>query len=199
MALSLVEQLALNFDFSDTPPPAVGGGETPLTPDQIAYICSVQRAIPSDANMGFYRVVARFVANRMGGLNVDFILAKLRDTSLCADISASLLPQKGAPSVADTPMYLGANGFPLSRNPTWMACFEAEYANRVLIKEDIKNNPDKDKDGTPRDCAYYHANSSNIWYHPELKIYFTYNPQNGSYKMPSGYVAVRTAFETASN
>ncbi len=187
--LNLARRLAAN-----TPPGAFGGGETEFSPQEIGYLCSIQRSMPGTATNGFIRTVANYLAAVMGR-PVDVIIDALTDMTLCSEISASLLPATVQATAVSTVIPTDKNGYPVSTNKTWNACFKAINGTYVLVKGDIQSNPDKDKDGTPRDCAYYNPNNAGVWNYPFYngKIWmtqfsFVYDKSSDTYTLPANHV-----------
>ena len=117
----------------------------------------------------------------------DFLLKQIKDEKICGAITASLLPQRV--SFASPDMIIAANekGFPISANPTWNACYNALFGTYTLTKFDIQNNPDVDKNNTPRDCAYYFELASGTVYYPDTSVYFTVD-YVGKATFPAGYI-----------
>lgn len=176
-----------------TAPGAFGGGSTPFSPQEIDYICSMQRALPADASTSLIRTVSVYMAGVMGR-NASNIFIALTNTRLCSTISASLLPSATATATLPTVIPTDKQGMPVSQNLTWNACVRAIIGNASLSKEDIQSNPDVDKNGTPRSCSYYHP-STVAWNYPEFngkywitKFSFTYDATTKTYDLPAGYV-----------
>ncbi len=189
IVLNLARRLAGNIA-----PGAFGGGAADFNPQEVEYLCSIQRSLPARASMGFVRTVADYLSVVMGR-PVQTIIDALLDPTLCSDISASLLPGKPVAAAAPTAIPVNKDGFPVSTNATWNRCFEATYGKYVLTKFDIQGNPDKDKDGTPRDCAYYNPNQDGIWNFPYYtgkawmtQFSFGYDSSTKTYSLPAGFV-----------
>ncbi len=73
------------------------------------------------------------------------------------------------------------DGIPLSRNPSWNACIRGEVTLDV-----IRNNPDRDEDGRPQDCASY--STDDVWRHPDLGIHFVFRRSPLKIELPARYV-----------
>lgn len=148
-------------------------------------VCATQRLLPVGAGDALVYQTAFFLGSAMG-YDTDFLVKQLLDETLCDAISAARRPQIVAVATPDILIPLDAEGDPMSMNPTWNACYKTLFSGYMLKKEDIRNNPDKDKDGTPRDCAYYFELSSQTAYFPDYSIYITVDGE-GNVAFPAGY------------
>ncbi|MBI5155682.1 DUF4215 domain-containing protein [Candidatus Peregrinibacteria bacterium] len=169
------------------PQGAFGAGTSPLSPEQKAYLCSIQRALPNDASDGFLQAIAADAATYVGR-PVGFVIAKLLDPNLCSSITASLIRQTENVVVMPKPFYLAGDGLPHSwTNDTWNKCIRG-----TATISDIRANPLR-PDGVGVDCAAMHT--ADMWYHPDLHMYFTFTPPSGKKAMklglPHDYIAVK--------
>lgn len=155
-----------------------GASDLPYTVDEKNIICTMKRAIPTDAKLGIWEWVASVLSEQMNHSEED-ILESLRDSSFC-DFQATA-KTKVATATTALPFLVSSAGYPLSENPTWNAC----VTGKVTL-QDIRNNPDKDKHGRGRSCATYHT--GNMWTHPDLDIFFTWNSKTKKITLPDGYV-----------
>lgn len=173
--------LALFHGIGDLPPGAFGAGpEVPLGPEEIRFVCSMQRSLPPIPHPGLLELIGTHMAALMGR-DLAFIVEQLQDPFLCESINTALhlVPQT---VVATTiPFPIGMDGIPLSRNPSWNACIRGEVTLAV-----IRNNPDRDEDGRPEDCASY--STDNVWRHPDLRMYFVFERSPLRIELPKGYV-----------
>ncbi len=189
--LGVVNYVGKNLGFgSDIAPSAVGGSpRAPLTSAETQYLCSMQRAMPASASTALMDFISDSIASLMGR-RTSFVKAQLSDAVLCKEISASRLPQNFVATADRIVISVDENGFPVSSNATWNACFNAAYGDHVLTLQDIRSNTDVDKKGTPRDCAYYNHNSLNIWYMPDVNDYFSFDPDTSTATFSSEYMLV---------
>ena len=169
------------------PQGAFGAGTSPLSPEQKAYLCSIQRALPKDAAPGFLEAIAEDAATYLGR-PVGFTIAKLLDLNLCSSISASLIRQTENVVIMPKPFYVTSAGLPYSwTNETWSKCIEG-----TATISDIRANPLR-PDGVGVDCAAFHT--ADTWYHPDLHMYFTYTPKSWKTAMklvvPHDYIVVK--------
>lgn len=185
-----------SFLTTDIAPGAFGGGpEVPLSDDEIAYICSMQRAIPFDASSSFIEWLGGFMA---GLMNRDdtMILSALKDPAFCAPKQAAAPVKK-----ADVIIHLDAKGIVVSSNPVWNAC----VSGRDLTLSLIRSNEDTyvHRQGTVRKefamtCRDYHRGDVSMWQHPDhpgLEIELdTKGRLVGG--LPAGYIAKRNVSES---
>jgi hypothetical protein len=158
-------------------PGAFGGSSSdiPLTDDEIDVICSMHKALPQKINSSTLEWFAGYLAGLMNR-DADQVLAALKDTALCQTSTVEVRSSESPVSFD-----VDAKGFPVSSNATWNKCI-----NGTVKLADIRANEDKDEDGKPRDCSDYHTSA--IWYHPDLKIYFTFDKKKKTISLPEGYV-----------
>ncbi len=142
--------------------------------------------LPVDASADLIQHAANVFAAATG-FNANYIADQLPDTSLCADITASLRPQYVAFDAPAKVIPVDAKGNVRSANRTWNACYDAYFEGYALTKEDIRENEQVDKDGTPRDCAYYFNFSAQTVYYPDYSIYLGIDGE-GNVTPPAGYV-----------
>ena len=88
------------------------------------------------------------------------------------------------PSIAFFPV---AEDGPVSNNPLWNKCIRGEHVEIT----DVRANLDRTDDGLPRGCAEYRTGDS--WYHPDLRVYFTWNRHTKHLKLPDGFVPMAEA------
>ena len=175
--------------------PAAQGGTTgrnllKANKEVLATFCAIQRMLPVDASADLIQHAANVFAAATG-FNANYIADQLPDTSLCADITASLRPQYVAFDVPTQIIAVDAKGNARSKNQTWNACYDAYFEGYALTKEDIRENEQVDKDGTPRDCAYYFNLAAKTAYYPDYSIYLTIDGE-GNVTPPAGYVLAET-------
>ena len=172
--------LASKFGDDDLAPAAFGG-ELAVTDDMRAMICAMQkRLVVRERPEGVWTWTARELSGKTG-LPADHIAAMLRDDELCPRQVAQLRPN---PSIAFFPV--AADG-PVSSNRLWNKCIRGEHIGLT----DIRANPDRTDDDLPRGCAEYRTGDS--WYHPDLRIHFTWNRETGYLDLPEGYVPMLRA------
>lgn len=171
------------FGNSGTAPGAFGGGPTvPFTGEEIDIICSLKKALPVTPSVGLVNWAVAVLAGNLNRSEIQ-ILEAMQDDSLCGSSEA-----KAVTKVSATPIefHVSAAGYPVSSNATWNQCI----TGKVTLK-DIQNNTDKDGDGRPRTCASYHT--GNMWTHPDLDIFFTWNPKTKQVTLPTNYALVKDA------
>ena len=127
-------------------------------------------------------------------LNRDpaFIVEQLNG-SLCDHGPTAL---NGAVAIAPplVNFYVGKDDVPISFNATWNACIR----DRVSLGL-VRNNPDRIvyRSGRVivsrgRSCDDYHRiGDGTQWWHPDLKMFFTWDREKHLLTVPKGYVAVR--------
>lgn len=164
--------------FGGVAPGGFGGAsDLPYTIEEKNLICTMKRAIPTDAKLAIWEWVASTLSEQINH-SADDILESLKDSTFC-DYQATA-KTKVAAAAKPLPFLVSAAGFPLSDNPTWNAC----VTGKVTL-QDIRNNPDKDKHGRGLSCATYHT--GNMWTHPDLKIFFTWNSKTKKITLPEGF------------
>lgn len=156
----------VGYHFGDVPPPGFGGDDVPLTDDEVAYLCAVQRGLPRVFTRSFIELVSVFMGTMLGR-PAEFVAEQLSDPVLCAEISASLLPKQGKTVAVAKPFRVASDGIPVSSNPTWNACIRG-----TATLADIRSNPDRPS-GYGLGCASYHTGTN--WRHPDLSVYFTFS------------------------
>lgn len=170
----LAEHLRGEDDFA---PPAFGGFNNALTPSQRSLICSMRtRLLAGENDDGVWDWTALEIA-RLSGLSPETAGDWLRNEAVCPseDVAA-------AESTIEVTLFPVSHDGPVSGNALWNACVRGE---RITL-EQVRANPDRDEDGLPRTCGSYHTGSS--WYHPDLSIFFTWDRETGSLRLPDGYV-----------
>lgn len=173
-------QAAANFVtgnlFGSIAPGAFGGGpNVPFSTTEVDVICAMQDALPPNATNGLIEWLAEYLASIMDR-DAGQVLAALKDPTLCPEpVQEAVLP------AAPVAFKVNAAGYPVSSNPTWNKCIAGKAS---LL--DIRNNPDKDNHGLARDCSDYHT--SNVWYHPDLHLFFTFDKKNKATTVPQGYL-----------
>ena len=173
--------LALFHGVGELPPGAFGAGpEVPLAPEELTFICSMQRSLPPIPPPGLVEIIGAYMAGLMGR-DPAFIVEQLQDPFLCESINISLRLVPQTVAKANIPFPVGMDGIPLSRNPSWNACIRGHVTLDV-----IRNNPDRDEDGRPQDCASY--STEDVWRHPDLGIHFVFHRSPLKIELPSGYV-----------
>ncbi len=166
-------------------PAAFGGSaDTPLSDEEKAFLCGIQRSLPRTVTYGL----------------IDWIADQLADTmNRPADLIASVLKQPlcekevetKALVAAATQVPLDEKGYPVSENDLWNKCIR----NERIYLEEVRNNLeewtplDEHRRVLPRSCASYHT--GNNWFMPGLDIYFTWNPTKKVATFPKGYVGVK--------
>ncbi len=162
-------------------PGGFGGGNAPLTNDQLAYVCSLQRALSHQNIFSGLLANLSLTANPNLNLTSQQLSKLLKDTKLCEKVNAAFLPARTiVAQQTETLFPLSLDGSPLSKNTTWNACIRG----RATL-QDIRSNTDRDEDGVPRSCASYHTGNS--WYHPDLHVYFTFDSKTKKVTLPEGY------------
>lgn len=163
----LLNQSGLNILSA---PGAFGGTGTrkPFTQTEIAYICSLQRAIPAAPVDGFIGAMSDVVAQFLGRTPM-MIEDALTDPLLCREINAALSPRKALALRKQVQIvYLNDRGYPLSlKNPTWNDCVEGNPTYRE-IQMNIERN---DKTGRPFSCDHYAfkgGEGNDTWRHPDF-------------------------------
>lgn len=175
------------FHLGNVPPGGFGGGSASLSPEEKAYLCSVQRALPENALDSFLEAIAADAALYLGR-PAGFVKQRLLDRNLCSSISASLLKKTENVVIMPKPFYLAADGMPHSwTNETWDKCIRG-----TATLSDIRANPLR-PDGVGVDCAAFHTDDT--WYHPDLHMYFTFSAPSRFSAMklvlPHDYIAVK--------
>lgn len=140
----------------------------------------MQRSLPPLPKPGLVELIGAYMAELMGR-DPAFIVEQLQDPFLCESLHAALRLVPQTVVKATIPFPVGMDGIPLSRNPSWNACIRGQVTLDV-----IRNNPDRDEDGKPRDCASY--STENIWRHPDLGMYFAFHRSPLKIELPLGYV-----------
>ncbi len=172
------DQNAPRGAFGGVAPGSFGGSsDVPLTEDELRMICSTKKALPKNVSSGLLGTIAKSLADVMDR-DIDFVMEQLNDETLCGSTQAKAGSNV---STADVPFRISEAGYPVSKNSTWNACITGK-----VKPWDIRNNLDRDEDGLPRDCSYYHTGS--LWKHPDLMIYFTWNKKTKAVTLPDGYV-----------
>ena len=167
-----------------TAPGAFGGTiNTPLSTNEIEYICSVQRGMKKNSKPGLQSYVAQQMANMMGR-DEDFIEEKLTNTSFCESTNMSIRPKKRAVKEVVLEFPVDDEGYPISSNPVWNACVRNEGITLALIKSNTDRDDPRDG-GTPKTCADYHTQS--VWRHPDLNMYFSFMRPYKQIILPKGY------------
>jgi hypothetical protein len=182
---------ALNFLFnkifgktrgSGVAPGGFGGGpNTPFSSDEKKLICSLQKALPSDANAAMYAWSASVLATNLNRDEAK-VLKALKDPTFCPSTLQSSVQQKVA--LAPIAFPVSSAGYPVSSNATWNACI----TGKVTLQQ-IRNNPDKDSHGRALTCASYHTGS--LWTQPDLHIFFTWNAKTKQITLPADYALVK--------
>ena len=154
-----------SFFTTDVAPGAFGGGpEIPLSKDEIAYICSMQKAIPFDAAPSFIEWLGSFMA---GVMNRDdtMILSALKDPAFCAPKQAAAPVKK-----ADVIIHLNPKGIVVSSNPVWNACVSGENLTLAFIKSNLDTYMHRQGSVEklfPMTCRDYHRGVVSMWQHPD--------------------------------
>jgi hypothetical protein len=172
-----LEFLALNMPQQSIPPPAFGGGEEAATSEQRSMICAMRKALVRERHSGDAWVWTTERLAGKTGLSYDAVSVLLHDDGVCPQILAQSMQKTFIPS-----MFPVTETGPVSSNEFWNACIRGEQ----MTLEDIRSNPDRNEDGLPRTCASYHTQDS--WYHPDLRVHFTWDPETGRLALPEGYV-----------
>lgn len=173
-----------NHGYGSTPPGAFGGGDVPLTQQEIGYICAMQgitHGMTDDALL----TIATTMAGIMGR-DPSYIVTQLQNAALCAN---TVSKGHGVYTASLLSVPVDGSGIPVSKNLTWNACIRG---NPTL--DEIRNNPDHytyRRTGltVPKSCASYHTADS--WYFPDLGIYITFDRATRQLILPDGYMATR--------
>lgn len=156
------------------PPGGFGGtdDEIPFNEQEIAYICSMQRALP----IGTMGEVIKVMAGEMSqylGRSATMIADALTDPFICADINLSLRQPTTVQTVEAPPkaIFVDSRGVPMSQNKTFEACVEAYLFGVTpdlftMIKENSDVNPTT---GRPYSCDQYNKVSDGqlLWIWPD--------------------------------
>jgi hypothetical protein len=134
----------------------------------------MRKALPAKTSSSMLEWIAEQLATQMNR-DADMILEALKDESLC---QTSQIEAKVSKPVA---FDVSAAGYPVSSNNTWNKCISGK-----VTLADLRSNTDKNEDGLSRDCSDYHTGS--LWYHPDLKIYFSFDRKKKTVNLPTGYV-----------
>lgn len=156
--------------------PAAFGGADQATPRQRAVICAMRKTLLRQKSPGsvWFWMIDRL--SEQTGLSVSAVSALLHDDAVCPKEVAVVKP---VPQLYIFPISVRG---PVSSNALWNACVRGE----TVTLQDVKANPDRRADGTPKTCATYHTQDS--WIHPDLGIRFTWNRGTGRLVLPEGYV-----------
>ncbi len=193
VTFGLVKYVAQQHGLTgDVPPGGFGGNDVPLTKQETEYICSMQRALPKSADLVTIGLIAEKMTQYIGR-DAAFITQQLTSKTLCADINVALRPQKAVQVVAEViPFPLAKDGLPMSSNPLWNLCIR----DLPLTHKDILTNPDVDSHGRHYSCDHYHR-AEFTWRHPDLDMFFSWNPKTHQLRLPTGYAAHDTGVELA--
>jgi hypothetical protein len=157
-------------------PAAFGGMNDVISPAQKTLLCSVRRQLLKENRAEGIWVWSAEELSRHTDMTVRSIIKLLKDESICPQITAALRP------TVQFSMFPVSTDGPVSSNALWNKCVRGESINLA----DVKANPDRDEDGTPRTCASYHTGVS--WYHPDLGIRFEWDRTTGYLQLPDGFV-----------
>lgn len=171
-----------------TAPGAFGGSATvPLSDEEIAFLCTVQKSLPNVVEFGLLDWMAQMLAAMMNR-PVDVIADALRQ-----DMCATNEPEaKATVAVSSVEIQLDGSGVPVSSNTLWNKCIRGETVTLAEIKQNVLEN---EHEGRTRngvqlgDCGSYHTGS--IWYYPDLGIHFEWNGDKQTAAFPKGYVGVK--------
>jgi cysteine-rich repeat protein len=171
-------------------PPGGFGGSDNIPPEVLAYICSLQRALPDGVGAGLIQVLAAEIADILG-IDAGLAAELLTDEAACESINAAYLP----PVEHETPtrklaFVVDENGYPVSSDPIWNACITGRISLDL-----IKQYGQKDESGRYITCGDMHTGG--IWKHPDLNISFSWSRQTRQLSIPTGYF-VRHQTQTAS-
>ncbi len=111
--------------------------------------------------------------------------ARFSWTALSSEDPTTVSGAAASSTPALTPFPVNALNQPLSSDAVWNGC--------------IQGHPVLDSEGHPLSCARYHDGF--VWQHPDLNIFFTYNPNNEPpiLILPEGYVATPTEAASSSS
>ncbi len=174
--LSYIANFVTGNAFGSIAPGAFGGAsDVPFSSEETNVICAMQESLPDDAGNGVIEWIAGYLATILNR-DAEMLVDALKDSTLCV----KEIPQAKAPA---KPVAFNVNihGFPVSSNETWNKCLTGK-----ITLQDIRANTDKDEDGIARDCSDYHT--ANLWYHPDLKMYFTFDRKKKVVGVPKGYI-----------
>jgi hypothetical protein len=170
---------------SDLAAPAFGGGpRVPFSDAETKIICGMQLSIARTKTVAVDQWMSE-VLSTMIDRPVSMIYDAINSPSFCEDFLSARSPRVAAEVASlGTPFYTDAEGYPVSTNKTWNACIKGE-----VTLELVRNNPDRHEDGYGEDCARYHT--KNMWYHPDLAMYFEWKREEAFLALPKGFVAVK--------
>ncbi|HVW67064.1 MAG TPA: hypothetical protein VHA78_05050 [Candidatus Peribacteraceae bacterium] len=158
-----------------------GTGKAPLDAQTKDLLCSVERSIAAESDTGTWQWTAQQIAG-ITGVDVSVIETAMHDSHLCNPPKPTVQVQKSDHAVIAFPI---DDTGPVSHNALWNVCVRSNNIPYQIIK----NNPDRDSRGLPRTCSDYHT--ENIWYQPDLGIYFYWDKDSKTLKLPDGYIAVK--------
>ena len=168
------------------PPGSFGGGpDTPWSPQEKEFLCSMQKKAPVN-NPGLFAWFAGYVASLIGR-DADQVSTALQDATLCVTAPEAKV------ETAPTAIRLDKKGRVVSNNALWNACVRGDRIPLGLIQ----HNPDKIVDrnySRPKTCRDYNMGSDrSVWKMPgEFGIEVTVDAKGRLIgDLPTGYVAVK--------
>lgn len=167
-----------------------GGPEIPLSKDEIAAICSMQRAIPFDASPSFIEWLGGTMENLMNR-DHTIILSVLKDPTFCAPNQAAAPVKK-----ADVIVRLSTKGIVISSNPVWNACVTDKNLTRDLIRSNtdtVTHRQGRVVTTRAKTCRDYHRGDLSMWQHPDFPDLRMKLDSKGRLVggLPAGYIAKR--------
>lgn len=189
--------IAGNLGIGGNAPGAFGGGtQNKPTKAQRELMCSVYLKYLSSDDTGeaLSNLMFEQLASIMGVSKIK-VARWFQDPELCAGLS-SRLPTKTLSGRSEVTVLLTPEGYPISKDPVYNAYMKAYYeggnidisAIRRSVKDPSLAMARTRDDGkvwvSPGD---YRIAGTNVWYYPDLSIYFTYDPASKTTTLPAGY------------
>ncbi len=189
--------IAGNFGIRGTAPGAFGGGlQNKPTKAQRDYMCSVYLKYlgSEEADDALLNLIVEDLAATMGVSKVK-VAKWFQDPELCAGLT-SRMPTKTLSARPEVTILLTPEGYPVSSNAAYNAYIKAYYQGGTLDIATIRGSVKDASLATARtridgkisvSPGDYRIAGTNVWYYPDLSIYFTYDPNSKTTTLPAGY------------
>lgn len=197
--LAKAKAVASFYSSDGIAPGGFGGGpDVPLSPDEISYICSMQRAMPHDAIDSFIDWLAGTMASIMDR-DASMISIALKDPSFCAPAQAAAPVKK-----ADIIVHLNPKGIVVTSNPVWNACVTGQNLTLDLIKSNedtYLHRQGRISKEFAMTCRDYHRGEVSMWQHPDYPGLAVKLDSKGRLigGLPAGFVAKRDIKENVAS
>lgn len=140
------------------------GPDVPLTEPEVSSMCSLQKALPTNADNTLIEWLAKEMASTMGR-DVAIVTSVLKDATFCESRKSVSVFRK-----ADVIVHINSQGVVFSTNPVWNACVSGQNLTLELIRrnEDVYVHRQRlVSKNIAKSCRDYHRGDVSMWEHPD--------------------------------